>query len=153
MHIWDAERRHQLKKLRPVGVGQGVTCRAVAFSPDGHHLAVGLSSGGLSVLDARTLEQVAWRKEALSAVDDVKFSPNARFVAATSHAELAVDVYDRQQGYRKVARCLGHSGVVTHVDWSADSRFIMSNSAAYEILYHDLSGRLVRIGWRSVQGA
>ena len=49
------------------------------------------------------------------------------------------------QGYKKIARCLGHSGVVTHLDWSADSRVIMSNSAAYEILYHDaLTGRMVR---------
>lgn len=105
MHIWDAERRHQIKKFRPIGVGQGATCRAVAFSPDGQQLAVGLSNGGLSVLDARTLEQVAWRKEALSAVDDLKFSPNSRYVAATSHGELAIDVYDRQQASVLVVAC------------------------------------------------
>lgn len=145
VHVWDAERRHQLKKLRPVGVGQGATCRSVAFSPDGQQIAVGLSNGGLSVMDARTLEQVAWRKEAASSVDDLKFSPNSRLVAASSHGELAIDVYDRQQGYKKISRCLGHSGVVTHLDWSADSRYLMSNSAAYEILYHDvMTGRLVR---------
>lgn len=95
--MWDAERRHQLKKFRPIGVGQGATCRSVAFSPDGQQVAVGLSNGGLSVLDARTLEQAAWRKEAQSAVDDLKFSPNSRYVAATSHGELAIDIYDRQQ--------------------------------------------------------
>lgn len=29
----------------------------------------------------------------------------------------------------------GHSSYITHLDWSPDNNFIMSNSGDYEILY------------------
>ncbi|XP_014749249.1 PREDICTED: echinoderm microtubule-associated protein-like 3 [Sturnus vulgaris] len=34
----------------------------------------------------------------------------------------------------------GHSSFITHLDWSKDGRFIMSNSGDYEILYWDVAG-------------
>ena len=116
---------------------------------------------------------------------------------------MAIDVYDRAAGYKRLARCLGHTatvrpafpsqhtaaaqggaadggaraertvrrrvqgplparlsrwgsglaggvsshlawaGQVTHLDWSLDSRYLMSNSTSYEILYHEATtGRL-----------
>ena len=126
----------------------------MAYSPDGAHLAVGLDSGGLHVLDARTLERLAWRKEAASGMEDLKYSPSGRLLAGTSHSELAVDVYDRQAGYRRVARCLGHSGAVMHLDWSVDSRFIQSSSSSYELLVHDAaSGRVHKGTHRDTQWA
>uniref|UniRef100_A0A672T8N8 EMAP like 4 n=1 Tax=Sinocyclocheilus grahami TaxID=75366 RepID=A0A672T8N8_SINGR len=33
---------------------------------------------------------------------------------------------------------LGHSSYITHLDWSPDNKFIMSNSGDYEILYWDI---------------
>lgn len=32
----------------------------------------------------------------------------------------------------------GHSSYITHLDWSPDNNFIMSNSGDYEILYCEL---------------
>lgn len=34
----------------------------------------------------------------------------------------------------------GHSSFITHLDWSKDGNFIMSNSGDYEILYWDVAG-------------
>ncbi|XP_041273219.1 echinoderm microtubule-associated protein-like 3, partial [Onychostruthus taczanowskii] len=34
----------------------------------------------------------------------------------------------------------GHSSFITHLDWSKDGRFIMSNSGDYEILYCESGG-------------
>ncbi|NXN96341.1 EMAL3 protein, partial [Rhinopomastus cyanomelas] len=40
-----------------------------------------------------------------------------------------------------VGRVLGYTGCfITHLDWSKDGRFIMSNSGDYEILYWDVAG-------------
>uniref|UniRef100_A0A672T9Y0 EMAP like 4 n=1 Tax=Sinocyclocheilus grahami TaxID=75366 RepID=A0A672T9Y0_SINGR len=35
-------------------------------------------------------------------------------------------------------RLQGHSSYITHLDWSPDNKFIMSNSGDYEILYWDI---------------
>lgn len=34
----------------------------------------------------------------------------------------------------------GHSSFITHLDWSKDGNFIMSNSGDYEILYCEWQG-------------
>ena len=74
-------------------------------------------------------------------MSDVKFSPDGRLVAACSNDQF-IDVFDRSQGYKKIARCTGHSSTVRHVDWSADSAVIRTVCSAYEILY--FSPRTVR---------
>uniref|UniRef100_A0A5S6K7R3 Sorting nexin-30 n=1 Tax=Xenopus tropicalis TaxID=8364 RepID=A0A5S6K7R3_XENTR len=40
----------------------------------------------------------------------------------------------------------GHSSFITHLDWSRDGKYIMSNSGDYEILYWDIAGgcKLIR---------
>lgn len=50
-----------------------------------------------------------------------------------------VEIYSIKPGgsYSRAARCAGHSSTVRHIDWAADSSCVQSNSAAYEILYHN----------------
>ncbi|XP_015278194.1 PREDICTED: echinoderm microtubule-associated protein-like 3 [Gekko japonicus] len=45
-----------------------------------------------------------------------------------------------QGGLERDEARTGHSSFITHLDWSKDGKFIMSNSGDYEILYWDVAG-------------
>ena len=66
----------------------------------------------------------------------VKYSPNGRQLAAGNH-ENHIDLYDVRQNYHHRKRLSGHSSYVMKLDWSADSKLLVSNCGAYEILYWD----------------
>lgn len=52
------------------------------------------------------------------------------------------------------ARCTGHAATVSHLDWSVDSKTIMSNCNAYEMLYWEAStGRQVKANQRDASWA
>ena len=137
--IWDIKSRKMLRQL-----SMGTKARCVDFAPDGTHIAVGMVNGAIQVLDYKNLDAVFWNKDFGSAVSDVKFSPNGRYLAAASH-DTFVDVFDRHRDYRKVCRCAGHSSTVRHLDWSADNKIIQTNSSDYEVLYWDVkTGKQVR---------
>jgi len=143
------------KPLRVVQLGmKGECARSGAFSPDGQHLAVGLSGGGLQVMEFHpNVTQVAWCKDSNESIDELKYSPCGRFLAAGSHDQL-IYIYDVKPGYRLRCKCTGHSSTVTHIDWAADSSVIMSNDQAYEILYSDpRTGRQVKENQRDTRWA
>lgn len=148
--IWDAENRRVLKK-----VNVEYKCRSCAFSPDGSHLAVGCKRGTLRVIVLGTLDDEGERmrlahdeKVFNEAIDEIKYSPNGARLAVGSHdnfIDIFVTPFDavgrrdgsKRDGYRKIARCSGHSSYVTHLDWSIDSTMLQSNDGAYELLYWD----------------
>lgn len=44
-----------------------------------------------------------------------------------------------------LSKCEGHSSYITHIDWSADSRVLMSNCGAYDLLFFEPhSGRKLK---------
>ncbi|NWZ60535.1 EMAL3 protein, partial [Haliaeetus albicilla] len=64
------------------------------------------------------------------------------FLAIGSHDNF-IYIYSVTEGgrkYTRFGRCMGHSSFITHLDWSKDGRFVMSNSGDYEILYWDVAG-------------
>ncbi|KAL6747740.1 WD40-repeat-containing domain protein [Haematococcus lacustris] len=140
--VWSAATRKPLKVLQLAGARDAARC--CAFSPDGQHLAVGLVSGGLKVLEFHpSLAQVFWGKLFAESLDVLKYSPCGRYLAAASR-DQSLEVLDVKGGYRRLSRCVGHSSTITHLDWAADSAVIQSNDQAYEILYFDpRSGRQV----------
>ncbi|GAX81084.1 hypothetical protein CEUSTIGMA_g8518.t1 [Chlamydomonas eustigma] len=134
------------KPLRVVQIaGKGEMARSGAFSMDGQHLAIGLSGGGIKIMEFHpNVAQVAWIKDSEESIDELKYSPCGRYLAAGSHDQI-IYIYDKLLGYKRVTRCIGHSSTVTHFDWSADSSVLQSNDQAYELLYFDpRTGRQVK---------
>ena len=98
--------------------------RAVAISPQGDAVVVGLSSGGLQVHDPDSL-QVTYEDRQLAAetISDLAFSPSGDVLAVASH-DNNVYLLAANEGWRPVAALKGHSSYVTHVDWSEDGAFL-----------------------------
>jgi WD40 repeat protein len=65
-----------------------------------------------------------WAEDSNEVMDDLEFSPVARFLAAGSHDNY---IYVHELG-GEVSRlhsvCKGHSSYITHIDWSADRRYL-----------------------------
>ena len=73
------------------------------------------------------------RKDSNEVMDDLKFSPDARFLAAGSHDNY-IYVYELGGEVPRLhSICKGHSSYITHIDWSADDTLLMSNSGDYEL--------------------
>ncbi|XP_056365911.1 echinoderm microtubule-associated protein-like 3 [Oenanthe melanoleuca] len=94
------------------------------------------------VLDTDTRQFLAGGSDSSEQLSVVRFSPDGSFLAIGSHDNF-IYIYSVAEGGRKFTRfgrCTGHSSFITHLDWSKDGRFIMSNSGDYEILYWDVAG-------------
>ncbi|XP_037083879.1 echinoderm microtubule-associated protein-like 2 isoform X2 [Pollicipes pollicipes] len=128
--VWDVMTHAPVWEL---GLGEGIQC--AAFSPDGSQLAVGLVTGRWDVLDADTRETVFSRSDGAEPIQAVAFSPDGRMVALGSRNNTVYIYQATDGGFARVAKCTGHSSFVTHLDWSADSAFLRTNSGDYELLY------------------
>ncbi|XP_071657661.1 echinoderm microtubule-associated protein-like 3 isoform X2 [Patagioenas fasciata] len=120
----------------------GDTGLCADFHPGGQVVAVGLMTGRWLALDTTTHHPLAGGSDGNEQLSVVRFSPDGSFLAIGSHDNF-IYIYSVTEGGRKFTRfgrCVGHSSFITHLDWSKDGRFIMSNSGDYEILYWDVAG-------------
>uniref|UniRef100_A0A452H305 Uncharacterized protein n=1 Tax=Gopherus agassizii TaxID=38772 RepID=A0A452H305_9SAUR len=112
------------------------------FHPSGRVVAVGLNTGRWLVLDTETRQVLSGGSDGNEQLSVVRYSPDGEFLAIGSHDNFIYiySVGDGERKYSRFGRCTGHSSFITHLDWSKDSKFIMSNSGDYEILYWDVAG-------------
>uniref|UniRef100_A0AAR2LWF0 HELP domain-containing protein n=1 Tax=Pygocentrus nattereri TaxID=42514 RepID=A0AAR2LWF0_PYGNA len=89
------------------------------------------------VLDLQTREVVSDLIDGNEQLSVIRYSPDGSFVAVGSHDNF-IYIYSVTEGgrrYTRFGKCTGHSSFITHLDWSKDGKYIMSNSGDYEILY------------------
>uniref|UniRef100_A0A8C8S2G0 EMAP like 1 n=1 Tax=Pelusios castaneus TaxID=367368 RepID=A0A8C8S2G0_9SAUR len=70
-------------------------------------------------------------------IEDPAQSSDGIFLAIGSHDNCIYiySVSENGRKYNRLGKCSGHSSFITHLDWSVNSQYLMSNSGDYEILY------------------
>uniref|UniRef100_A0A2K6UV74 Echinoderm microtubule-associated protein-like 4 n=1 Tax=Saimiri boliviensis boliviensis TaxID=39432 RepID=A0A2K6UV74_SAIBB len=110
------------------------------FHPSGTVVAIGTHSGRWFVLDAETRDLVSIHTDGNEQLSVMRYSVDGTFLAVGSHDNFIYLYVVSENGrkYSRYGRCTGHSSYITHLDWSPDNKYIMSNSGDYEILYWDI---------------
>ncbi|XP_058860865.1 echinoderm microtubule-associated protein-like 2 isoform X2 [Acipenser ruthenus] len=136
VHLWDVATH---KPLWTKVIEDGA--RSAGFHPSGSVVAVGTLTARWLVLDTGTADLVSVHTDGNEIISNVKYSPDGNYLAVGSHDNFiyVYAVTENGKKYSRVGKCTGHSSFVTHLDWSKDSKYIVSNSGDYEILYWNSS--------------
>ncbi|KAG7466406.1 hypothetical protein MATL_G00164500 [Megalops atlanticus] len=117
--------------------------RCAAVSTDGIHLALGMKDGSFTVLRVRDMTEVVHIKDRKEAIHELKYSPDGAHLAVGSN-DNSVDIYGVVQRYKKVGECIGSTSFITHMDWSADSKYLQTNDGSGKRLFYRMpSGKEV----------
>ncbi|XP_040207455.1 echinoderm microtubule-associated protein-like 4 isoform X5 [Rana temporaria] len=110
------------------------------FHPSGIVVAIGTHSGRWFVLDAETRDLVSIHTDGNEQLSVMRYSIDGTLLAVGSHDNFIYlyNVSENGRKYSRYGKCSGHSSYITHLDWSPDNKYIMSNSGDYEILYWDI---------------
>ncbi|NXY84393.1 EMAL1 protein, partial [Alcedo cyanopectus] len=107
------------------------------FHPSASVVAVGTLTGRWFVFDTETKDLVTVHTDGNEQLSVMRFSPDGNFLAIGSH-DNCIYIYgvsENGRKYTRIGKCSGHSSFITHLDWSVNSQYLVSNSGDYEILY------------------
>nr|XP_046267840.1 echinoderm microtubule-associated protein-like 1 isoform X4 [Scatophagus argus] len=130
--LWDSS-SHQLiwaKSMEDAAQSAG-------FHPSGAVVAIGTQTGRWLVLDTDSKDLVTVHTDGNEQLSVMSFGTDGNFLAIGSHDNYIYiyAVAENGRKYSRVGKCSGHSSFITHLDWSVDSQYLVSNSGDYEILY------------------
>ncbi|CAL4072749.1 unnamed protein product [Meganyctiphanes norvegica] len=110
--------------------------QSATFSPTGELIVIGTESGKWKSIQTDTKEIIADDKSGDKPLQVVRFSPCGNYLAIGSKDNL-IYIYEvsKSNKFTKMGKCEGHSSSINHLDWSADSQYIQSNSGDYELLF------------------
>lgn len=130
--LWDAASHHPVwtKNIEDPAQSAG-------FHPSGSVVAIGTLTGRWFVLDTDTKDLVTVHTDGNEQLSVMCYSPDGNFLAIGSHDNYIYIYAVNESGrkYSRIGKCSGHSSFITHLDWSVNSQYLMSNSGDYEILY------------------
>ncbi|NXC37892.1 EMAL1 protein, partial [Penelope pileata] len=107
------------------------------FHPSASVVAVGTLTGRWFVFDTETKDLVTVHTDGNEQLSVMRYSPDGNFLAIGSH-DNSIYIYgvnENGRKYTRIGKCSGHSSFITHLDWSVNSQYLVSNSGDYEILY------------------
>ncbi|NXT40523.1 EMAL1 protein, partial [Pelecanoides urinatrix] len=107
------------------------------FHPSASVVAVGTLTGRWFVFDTETKDLVTVHTDGNEQLSVMRYSPDGNFLAIGSH-DNCIYIYGVSESgrkYTRIGKCSGHSSFITHLDWSVNSQYLVSNSGDYEILY------------------
>jgi len=127
VYLYDAITHSTAWKIKLQEKAQSAT-----FSPRGELIIIGTESGKWICVNTDTLEIIANDKSGVKPLQVVKFSPCGQLLAIGSKDSF-IYIYEvsKDNKFTKIGKCEGHSSYITHLDWSADSQYIHSNSGDY----------------------
>uniref|UniRef100_A0A673LU81 Echinoderm microtubule-associated protein-like 5 n=1 Tax=Sinocyclocheilus rhinocerous TaxID=307959 RepID=A0A673LU81_9TELE len=140
VRLWDISERKMLNK-----VNLGHPARAVSYSPEGDMVAIGMKNGEFIILLVTSLKIWGKKRDRRSAIQDIRFSPDSRYLAVGS-SENAVDFYDLTLGpqLNRINCCRDIPSFVMQMDFSADSCYVQLSTGAYKrVVYEVPSGKQV----------
>ncbi|XP_074659724.1 echinoderm microtubule-associated protein-like 2 [Tubulanus polymorphus] len=132
VYLWDAL-THSVVWYKDLSDAAHCAC----YYPDGTIVAIGTQTGRWIVLDMTAREIVAVHTDGNEQIECVEYSPDGNYLALGSRDNY-IYIYQTSEGgrkYSRIGKCVGHSSFVTHLDWSEDSQYIMTNSGDYEVLF------------------
>ncbi|XP_059209236.1 echinoderm microtubule-associated protein-like 1 isoform X2 [Centropristis striata] len=130
--LWDSS-SHQLIWTK----NMDDAAQSAGFHPSGAVVAIGTQTGRWLVLDTDSKDLVTVHTDGNEQLSVMCFGPDGNFLAIGSHDNYIYiyAVAENGRKYSRVGKCSGHSSFITHLDWSVDSQYLVSNSGDYEILY------------------
>ena len=136
LRVWSIRAHEQLAlKVLPS------ISRAISYDNLGDIIVVGMIDGSMAVMDAKSVDLrvfSSW-KHSNGIISDIKFSPDGQYFAAAS-ADTNIYLYksEEKKTFSRQAVCKGHSSPVTHVDFSANNKFLQSNSSDFSLMFWDI---------------
>lgn len=112
-----------------------VKARCCDVSKDGKFCALGFKDGHFRIYETTNWKMVAKKKASEKIIQDLKFAPNCKMLAVSSH-DFAIYVYTLPKLELIKPVCKASTAGVTHLDWSLDSTAIHTNDLSYELLYY-----------------
>ncbi|KAM9313939.1 echinoderm microtubule-associated protein-like 6 [Pholidichthys leucotaenia] len=140
IRIWDLADK---KLLNKVSLGHPAKCSS--YSPNGEMVSIGMENGEFIVLLVNSLTVWGKKRDRSVAVNDIRFSPDNRFLAVGS-LDGAVDFYDLSLGpsLNRIGYCKDVPGFVIQIDFSANSKHIQVSTSTYTRQVHQVpTGRMV----------
>ncbi len=141
VRLWDAKGSAAALALW----GEDEFLSAVAFSPDGKHLAAASAGGGAIRIFETATGANTRQYTAPGALSSLVFSQDGRWLVAGGHGDATAHIYDLAGGGPARA-CRGHELSVTCVALTADGARLATGSADQAVrLWNPATGECVRI--------